>query len=167
MAVSAIVSVVVAAVSAYLQYEQAQAQAAAMRYNAKVAENQAIGAQQQAQYVADRQREQTRRLLSRQRALYGTAGVELAAGSPLMVQADSARQGELDAQASLASGAGRALGFQSQAKIDRFMAGRTETMGSIKAGATLLSGFVEGYGKYRTSTSGNTITVPSQSVQAY
>lgn len=164
-------SVAVAGVSAYAQYQQGQAQSQALKYNAKVADNQAIAAQQQAQYIADQQRDQTRRVLARQRALYGTAGVDVGVGSPLMVLADSAREGELNAQATLASGTARAQGFQAQAQLDRYMAGQAQTAGNIGAGVSLLSGLGSAGAQYYryagTSPSGGGIRVPTTAEQLY
>lgn len=172
IAIIGIVATVAAAgMSAYGQYQQGQAQSQALKYNATVAENQAIAARQQAAYLADREREQTRRVLSRQRALYGTAGVDVGVGSPLMVMADSARQGELNAQAVLAGGAARAQGYQAQAQLDRYMAGQARSAGQIGAGVSLLSGLASAGTQYRSYSGGTpspgTIRVPSTYDQGY
>jgi ABC-type Na+ efflux pump permease subunit len=156
MAVTSIVAaVVVAAISAVLTYESAKAQAKTTEkiaeFNAEVATNEATSEQTRAKFAADQQRAATRRVLARQRALYGTAGVEENYGSPLMVQADSAMQGELDAQIIRAGGQARASSLQSRAAIETFRgenAANIERAGAVGAGTTLLSGAASGYRTY-------------------
>ena len=157
-----VVSVVLAAASATLQYESAKAQAKTTKkiadYNAEVAANQAISERNRAAFAADQQRAATRRVLARQRALYGTAGVEENFGSPLMVQADSAYQGELDAQIIKSGGQARASSLEAQAGLDRFRgqaARGIETAGAIQAGTTLLSGAATGTQQYLTYRNAN------------
>src|SRR5262245_21982801 len=121
MAYTLVAVLVVAAISAALTYEAARVQAQntqkVAQYNAEVATNQAISEQNRTKFMAEQQRQATRRQLARQRALYGTAGVEENFGSPLMVQADSAMQGELDAQIIKSGGQARASAFQAQAGL--------------------------------------------------
>lgn len=155
MAYTLVAAIVVAAISAALTYESAKTQARTTEkvaeYNAEVATNQAISEQNRAQFAADQQRAATRRVLARQRALYGTAGVEENFGSPLMVQADSAMQGELDAQIIRSGGQARASAFEAQAGLDTFRARAArgiETAGAIQAGTTLLSGAATAYRNY-------------------
>jgi hypothetical protein len=156
MAIASIVAtVLVAAISAALTYESARSQAQTTekvaKYNAEVATNQAISERNRAEFAAEQQRQQTRRVLARQRALYGTAGVEENFGSPLMVQADSAMQGELDAQIIRSGGQARASSLEAQAGLDTFRARAArgiETAGAIQAGTTLLSGAATGYRTY-------------------
>lgn len=157
----AVAAVAAAGVAAYSQYQQGQAQNAAQKYNAKVAENQALAARQQAEFAANQQRERSRRLIANERALYGTAGVDVSAGSPLLVVADSAKQAELDAQATLAGGAARSSGFEAQGTLDRFMGRQAVQAGNLGAGATLLSGAASGASAYA-RYSGTGPTVPQQ-----
>lgn len=165
--IAAVAAIAAAGVGAYASYEQGQAQGKAARYNARVQENQALAAKQQAEFAANQQREQTRRLLARERALYGSSGVDVGVGSPLLVVADTAMQGELEAQAILKGGADRQSSFRAQAGLDRFMGRQAEMAGNIGAGATLLSGLgsaAGGYARYSgtTPTAGsNTLRVPS------
>jgi len=174
MAYTLVAVLVVAAISAALTYESARVQAKntekVAKYNAEVATNQAISEQNRAAFMADQQRAATRRQLARQRALYGTAGVEENYGSPLMVQADSAMQGELDAQIIKSGGQARASSFEAQAGLDQFRARAArniETAGAIQAGTTLLSGAATGYRTYAgaqaptaTASMGNSVYLP-------
>lgn len=85
-----------AAASAYGQVQQGKNQSAWASYNAKMAKRDANIAKQNAEYAATQKRRQTERLLSRQRALYGKAGVTME-GSPLIVAQETAAEGEMDA----------------------------------------------------------------------
>jgi hypothetical protein len=158
---AAIASIVAAAVSAGLTYasarQQAQTTEKMAKYNATVAENQATSERNRAAFAADQQRAATRRTLARQRALYGTAGVETSYGSPLMVTADSAYQGELDAQVIKSGGEARSSAYMAQAGLDTFRAHAArgiETSGALYAGSTLLSGAATGSRYYAQSLTG-------------
>jgi hypothetical protein len=140
MYAAAIIALIGVAIQTYAAYEQAQTQEKFFKYNAKVAENQAMGERMRAQVAANQQREQHRRVIASQRALYGSTGVEGSSGSPLLVIADSAQQAELDAQIIMAGGEGRAIGFQSQAALSRFQGRNAAASGYANAGSTLLSG---------------------------
>jgi len=166
MAVSAIIGIVIAAVQAYAAYEQGQAQQEVYDYNAKVARQQAESAKQAATLQAEADRERSRRILGRQRALYGVAGVEVDAGSPLLIQADSARQAELNAQTIEWRGAVTAGNFMQESVLDRFMGRASARAGTFGAGTSLLKGAGGAVTTYYGNQKGP-ITVPSTSVQAY
>ena len=168
MAVSAIIGLVIAAVQAYAAYEQGQAQQEVYDYNAKVARQQAESAKQAATLQAEADRERSRRIIGRQRSLYGVAGVEVDAGSPLLIKADSARQAELNAQAIEWQGAVQAQNFMQESVLDRFMGRAAARAGTFGAGSTLLKAAgreVTTY--YAGKQNSGSITVPSTSVQAY
>lgn len=148
MVYTAAVMLVLAAVSAYMTYEQGQQQQEVMKYNAKVQENRAIEETQRAAFDANRAREQSRRVLANQRAVYGSSGVDIAAGSPLLVMADSAKQAELDAQIILSGGQARATDATARANIARYKGDVYARAGTINAGTTLLSGATKAYGSY-------------------
>jgi hypothetical protein len=134
------VAVAGAAVSAYAAYESGQQQAAAARYNRKVAQNQATSAQDQGELAAERERERNRRLLASQRAAYGASGVITTEGSPLLVQMDSAREAVRSEQLLRYNADLAETGFRSQATLQGFYARSAERAGAIGAGASLLSG---------------------------
>jgi hypothetical protein len=90
------VAAIGAGFSAYGQVQQGHNQAAWASYNAKMAERDARTAEQNAKYAAAQKRRETKRLLGRQRALYGKAGVTME-GSPLIVAQETAAEGEMDA----------------------------------------------------------------------
>ena len=100
IAIAGLVATVVAsALSAYVQYEQAQGQSKVLKYNAAEAQRQAEIERQKQQFQAQQQAEADRRTRASARALQGASGVEVGEGSSLLVDLDSARQAELNYQA--------------------------------------------------------------------
>jgi len=141
------VTALAAAGSAYGAYTQGQNQAAMADYNAKLAERDARIAKQNAEHEASQKRRETQRLLGRQRALYGKAGVTME-GSPLMVQEETAAEGEMDALMIERGYALREQSYTAEATLHR-MKGRTaRSSGMWGAGSTLLTA-AAGYGRKR------------------
>ena len=110
----------------------------AERYNARVARQMALAAQRQAAWEERQKREEARRLLARQRALYGKAGVAFA-GSPLEVFEETVRKAELDAMAIRYAGAVEAGRARSMARWSQYMAGQRLLGGLAGTGTTLLT----------------------------
>lgn len=151
MAVSMAVAAAGAGVQAIGQYQQAKSEAQWHEYNAKVAEMNAIAAKQQAEYEEQKHRRETERILSRQRALYGKAGVRLE-GSPLLVMEETAAEAEMDALAIRRGGYIQSERYKSEAGIERMKAQSTRRAGAYKAGTTLLTGtgdFASSYSTYK------------------
>ena len=148
----AVAAVVVSAVgvvtSAYGQYEQGQAQKKWGSYSAAVAERDAETARLNAEYEAGLQRKETQKLLGRQRALYGKSGVTLE-GSPLLMMAETAAEGELDALMIERGGRTQAQGYRSEAILSRMKGGAAKRAGYYGAGSTLLTGAARGYSAYK------------------
>lgn len=132
MAISTAVSVA----SAVMQGQQASR---AAKYNARVAENNAIAARQTAEFEEARQRQRASRVLASQRAALGASGVALE-GSPLLAMADSAEQAELDALAIRYSGSVEEARHKSQAAADRLQASAARRAGYFGAATSLLRG---------------------------
>ena len=134
------------AISAVGMIQSANAQSAAARHNAQLADRDAIVAEQNrklalrtARIDAEDKRRNSRRVLASIRAQYGASGLSLA-GSPLDVLEDTAVEQELDAQrvefegrARGREGALQALGLQKDASS-------AKTAGYIGAFGTALSG---------------------------
>jgi hypothetical protein len=118
-------------------------------YNAAVAEEDAKAAKAKAEYDEKAHRENVRKILATQRALYGKSGVSME-GSPLLVMEDTQKQGELDALAIRYGGDVASARSRSEANLAR-MTGRNNAYaakgGYIQAGSTLLSG-AESASKY-------------------
>jgi len=144
----AIAAIIGSAVSAYGAYSQSQAQAAAARYNAKLAENQSINAQNQAQVEIERRRDLYRRQKGAQLAAMGGSGIELGEGSPLLLETDSAEQAALDLARVKYEGDIKSTSYQSEVNIQKFAARSATRQGYISAGASLLSGAGSAAGMY-------------------
>lgn len=138
------------AVSGQIQQQRAQKAAAEYQgkiyerqskideYNASVMEEEALAVEEKTGFDVDRHREDVKRILSAQRAQYGAKGVDLT-GSPLLVQLDTARQGELDALAIRYGGDVEAAQRRSKANLIK--------MGSIKRGTPYVGSSVYGVGQ--------------------
>lgn len=150
MAYAIVAAAVVAALaSAYATYSTSQAQQQASRYNAKLANNQAINAQNAAKVEMDNRRELYKRQMAAQRAAIGGSGVDPSEGSPLLVQLDSAEQAALDLARVRYEGEVRSTSYQSEVNLQRFAARsarRSANAGYVAAGASVLSA---AYGQYR------------------
>ena len=122
LAGTAISSVVTSGVSLFGALQSADAQSASAAYQAQVARNNQIIAEQNAQSAEDvglvreqDQRQKTASLIGTQRATLAAAGLDPNSGSPLDLQSDSASLGELDAQTIRHNAGLEAYGYQSQA----------------------------------------------------
>lgn len=127
-------------VSAYSQYQQGQYNAQMAEANARNAELAAADATARGDAEAAMQRMQVSRLIGRQRAAFAASGVDAASGSALDVLGDTAAFGQLDVDTIRSNAAREAWGLQSQAASDRYSARVSRRMGTIGAGATLLTG---------------------------
>ncbi len=118
---------------------QADSQAKAQDYNAKVSENNAIQAKQQSEFEATRVREKGLRLLSAQKAAYGKSGVDLT-GSAGDVLLDTSFSNELDALAVEYGGNVGANRYTAEAGLNSMSAANARRAGYYSAGSTLLTG---------------------------
>lgn len=137
--------------SAYGQVQQGRSQSTAAEYNAKLARRNAKSAKKNAEYEAGQKRKETKRLLGKQRVLYGKAGVTME-GSPLDVLQETAAQGEMDALMIERGYAQRTASYLSQVKLAQMRARGYRQQGYYGAGSTLLTGggkVVGGYGGYK------------------
>jgi hypothetical protein len=137
-----------AGTTAYTQVQQGHNQAANAKYNAKLASRNAKIAQESAEYEARQKRRETARLIGRQRALYGKAGVTME-GSPLEVIQETAAQGEMDALMIERRYTQQATAYKSQAELARTRTEIAKRRGYWGAGSTLLTSggqMASGYG---------------------
>ncbi len=133
-----IVSVVAAGVSAYSAVKQGEAQKEAAEANEEIALANAQAIQEKAKYDEEMHREKVKKILKSQRALYGGSGVDME-GTPLMVQADTMEQGELDAMAIRRGGDVAAAEQRSMAKLYKMQGKAAQKQGYYSAGSSLLS----------------------------
>jgi hypothetical protein len=147
---------IVAAVGVVSSLSQAQQQKSAAKYNEKLAENQAIGARQEAAAAADRQQRQSAKTIGTMQATYAASGVGLE-GSPLEVLEESARNAELDRLTILWNGEGRAQGYQNTAELERSRGKNAMASGYLSAAGSVVKGFaMSGGGNSGASTASTT-----------
>lgn len=128
-----------AAIGALGAIQEARASSAASEFNAKIADNNAIIAEQNAAADEGGQRRSASRQAASSRAAIAAAGVTLE-GSPLEVLEDQALEAELDALNIRYGGRLQAGNYRSQAQLDRSAARSAKTQGFLSAGSTLLKG---------------------------
>lgn len=129
------------------QAGMANYQAQVARNNQRVAEWNAQRALQQGQVDEQNQRFKAAALLGSQRAELASQGGDVDSGSPLDIQADTARAGEYDAQAIRNNAAVKAYGYRVQganagaeAGLDDYKAASTMAALPFGIGSTLLGG---------------------------
>jgi len=113
----------------------------ASRGQAAVAEAEAESIRQQAEFDERESRQRARRVIAKGRAIGAASGVDIGSGSPLLLELDSAREAELEAQAIRASGSNRVAGRQFEARLAR---GRIpgQIAGGVFRAGTILSQFI-------------------------
>ena len=127
-----------AAITVATTLARTAADTAAARARARAATAAAAHSREEAANEAETLRRSTRRVLGRQRALYGRAGVAQA-GSPLAVQAETAAEGELDAREILRAGDARAARLLNEAYLARLRGREALATGVLGAGRTILT----------------------------
>lgn len=118
---------------------QGQSAAAAGRYNAQMADQNAIAAQEQATAAAAIQQEHAKKQIGATIAGYGASGVTMD-GSPLDVLAESASSAERDKQNILYKGQLQAAGYTDQAQLDSAAASNAAASGYMSATGILAGG---------------------------
>ena len=157
---------IVAAVGVVSSLSQAQQQKSAAKYNEKLAENQAVGARQEAAAAADRQQRQSAKTIGTMQASYAASGVSTE-GSPLEVLEESARNAELDRLTILWNGESRAQGYQNTAELERSRGKNAMASGYLSAAGSVMKGFaMSGGGKTAAESSGAS-TASTTSSDAY
>lgn len=155
MAGFALAATALAAVtSAYGSYQQGKANQAMYNYQAQVAQNNQTIANQYANYETQKGQvlEQQKRIETGERegairAAVGASGLRIDSGSPLRLQEDTARLGELDAQTIRANANAAAYGykvqgmnFAAQASLDETAASNASRFGALGAFSSIIGG---------------------------
>lgn len=139
MPILSIASTVVGGVfSAIGSQQQAQAQANAANYNAAVARNAALFAQQQGEVQAQANDRKTAAMIGRQRAVYAAGGLDVNSGSPLDIQADTAQFGRLNSLTIRNNAARQAYGYEANANLDTAAASNYESAGNTAMVGSLI-----------------------------
>lgn len=153
MAVAAAIPYVLAAVSTAVTVvaavQQGKAAQRAADFNAKVAQDNAMLARQQAQSKARQQDRVNRLRLGAIRAAHGASGGAAGEGSVLDVLGDTAMQGELEKQNILYAGRVQAAGYRNEASLSTAEGKSARAASTLKAGSALLSGASQGYDIYQ------------------
>jgi hypothetical protein len=146
------------------QVQQAQATAAADKYNAQVQEMNATLSERRARDAVERgqaeearKRAEVSRILGQQKAAFAANGVDIGFGSPLDTIVDTATMGELDAL-TIRSNSYReaydrridAVNQRAGASLSRMEAKNATTGGYLAAAGTVLTGAGKAYQQYRT-----------------
>ena len=147
-ALSLIATGVGAAVSAYGAHEQGVAESNAAAYQAQVARNNQVVANENAQLALQTgqqqeaaKREQTAQMISTQRAMVAGSGIDPNSGSSKRIQGDTAGLGALDASVIANNAARTAYGYQTQGVDYAAQAGLLQSESSSAASAGELSAF--------------------------
>lgn len=109
-------------------------------FEARMAELQATDAERRGLLAAQKARSEGRQVQGAQRAALAAQGVDVASGSALDVQTDTAYQAELDAQTIQSNAWREAYGLRTQANEGRFAGAMAAIEGESKAGASMLTG---------------------------
>jgi hypothetical protein len=145
--IAIVLTVATGVYSAVQQQKAADKAEEANEYNASIIDENAKAIQDKAAYDEEMHRERVKKLLKSQRALYGGSGVDMA-GSPLMVQADTMEQGEMDALAIRQGGNVAAAQKRSEANLMRMYGRNAASAGKSQAVGTLLSTGASAVGSY-------------------
>lgn len=135
------------ALGAVSAIQQGNAANSAAKYNAAIAERNAVTARQQAAAEEDKQRRLAYMRLGNARAAYGASGVNLE-GSPLDVLEQSAAEEELDALTIRYQGDLTSRNYLEQAALDRAQGKNAKMAGYMGAGSAILLGAAQGANMY-------------------
>lgn len=153
-----IIMAVGTAVSVAGQIRQGQAAQNAAMYNAKVNEQNATAAEQQAQSQAAMQTHRASMHNGELLAEYGASGVVSGEGSPLEVLAQSAASAEMDRQNIIYNGRVRATSFRNGAQLAITQGETAMQNGYMSAAGTLLQSAGKMYGMSGGGGAGSTIS---------
>lgn len=143
-----------AVVGAYSSYESGQSQKDAARYQAAVARNNQIYAEQYAQAeiakgqrMEDMKRTETAQREGAVKVAAAASGLDVDSGSPLRLQEDTARLGEFDALTIRSNAQRAAYGYRvqgsnyaAQAQLDDMSAENASRMGALGAWSSIIGG---------------------------
>lgn len=128
--------------SAMGQMQAGKQQAAAHRYNAQIAIQNADATRTRGKLEEYRENKRVAQVIGSQRALTAKSGVSFT-GSPIMVFKDSMANANLNMMINRYNTEVEARSYESQAKIDTRMAGYAESSGRMNAMTTILGGVTQ------------------------
>ena len=146
-----IITIISAAMAAYGQYEAGQQQKKVAKVQEKMSELQADAEMRRGEREEREQRRYIGQIVGKQRAAFAAAGVS-AAGTPLLVMAETVQQGERDIRMIQKETDARVLSARVSGGLFRAEGEFAAKSGTFSAGTTLLSGVgsgLAGYGSYK------------------
>lgn len=136
------------AISTYAAYSQNQELQKAAKAEAAFRNQEAESLRQSAAFQERQYRTRLAVLLGQQQAISAASGVDISSGSPLLMQLNNVRQGEMEALNIRRTGEVGASGKELEARLARMRAGFLNTQsgyilgaGAFKAGSSILSGW--------------------------
>lgn len=151
-----IITIIAAAMSAYAQYETGQQQKKVAKVQEKMSELQADAEMRRGEREEREQRLYIDQIVGRQRAGFAAAGVS-AAGTPLLVMAETVQQGERDIRMIQEETDARVLSARVSGGLFKAEGEFAAKSGTFAAGTTLLAGAgsaMGGYSSYKTAGAG-------------
>jgi hypothetical protein len=136
------------AYSANASIQAGKAQQSIANRNADLTEAQATQAQAQGDQQIMQVRRRTRQIIGKQRATYAANGIDLGAGAPVDVAADTEAASQIDESTIRTNTALAAWGFKTQATNERFGGKVSRINANNEATATLISGLTNAYSDY-------------------
>lgn len=161
---AAIMGVIGAGISTYAAYSQAQAQQAAAKSESQFREQEAESIRQSSAYQERQYRRRLALILGKQNAITAASGVDPSTGSPLLMELDNIKQGEMEALNIRRTGELSAQGREFEARMARQRAafagqqkGFAIASGVVKASSSILGGWAKygGGGETRSVNSYN------------
>jgi len=150
MIASAIISVIGAGISTYAAFSQASAQQKAAKQESQFREQEAESTRQASAYQERQYRRRVALLLGKQSAIQAASGVDPTSGSPLLMELDSVKQGELEALNIRRTGEVGAVGREFEARMARQRAayagqqkGYAIASGVLQASSSILGGWAD------------------------
>ena len=156
------ISIGFAIISAIGSLSSAKAESDAAKYNAKMAENNALLARQQGEVAERAQRIRGEKAIGKMAAAYSASGVTME-GSPLDVLAESAGAAELDALTVRHNYLAKAIGYENTARLDETRADNAMTTGYFKAASSALGAYSASSGVMDKFSSAGTATSTASS----
>lgn len=137
---------------------QGNAQSAAAKANARIADQNRDIALQQAGAREDQVRRQSLGVLGAQYAGIAESGVDPGSGSAARALAQSATNAEYDALVTRYEGRMQALGFEREASLERARGRNARNAGYLNAATSILAGAAQAYGMRTQAPPGSSTT---------
>lgn len=136
--------------AAYSSYSQGKAQQANAKYNAKVAQNQALQTNMEARENVRRQSRNNESQLSAARARLANQGSVATAGAPLALMGDVAGELELGILDAYRSADAQRSNFLAESAIEKNRGKQASGAGKLMAVSSILGAGATAYGNYQT-----------------